>query len=643
MSASAIDRSVARDRRGSALVGTLVVGVCLTGLVLAGSMISKVELRESRRGIDQVRARYVAEAGFEAAMGLMRDAVRKTAAYDPLGGLANFVANAEDGIVLQHEALLDGDAAVGEYTVALQVLERDTQQITLSVVSTGYLPAAPANLAPGQRLEAWESQAVTVRYELAPSKVFDYAYFINNWGWFYGDSIIANGNARSNGQFDSANYRPWCTGQPLYEGLEWTGGVPHLLGYQDDNGDGLTDGNDGGIFAGWDIVRSQNVRGNGGRAQNQHPFQERIEMPNLSHLEVSEAEARAANGSIRIGGTTVSNAVYGDEAGERQNLYLVGTVLTPIQLDGPVVVRGDVVISGVVTGQGAIYSGRNVYCPQSVTYLHAPRSVRPTDNTQTATEAWLQANQDADFLGLFARENIVVGDFTNSTWRSYVSSWMNQSMNESREDCGEDQIPNTRAGRDGVSGTADDDVLEGDGVFTTDYYTEMDAALGLVPPGFSVGDRIPGSGEDIDGDGQYDDRITLNDLQLSGRLDQAHWGGNMPVTGIASYNLISTLYANRLDAVLYTNHSFCWVVLGALNAQVNGSLVCRNEDIIYGTPEVQFNYDCRLLGDLDGIAGPLLPKTVRPARILSWERLDRDPNHYVGAHAEEADGGILEE
>ncbi len=48
------------------------------------------------------------------------------------------------------------------------------------------------------------------------------------------------------------------------------------------------------------------------------------------------------------------DAVHGDEGGEKQHLYLNGTVANLIVLKGPVVVRGDVLITGVVLGPGAI-------------------------------------------------------------------------------------------------------------------------------------------------------------------------------------------------------------------------------------------------------------------------------------------------
>jgi hypothetical protein len=401
-----------------------------------------------------------------------------------------------------------------------------------------------------------------------------------------------------------------------------------LSGYQDDNGDGLTDGNDGGVFAGWDIVDAHNLQGNGGRPENQHQFVEGVPMPNLTDLASYEAAAVAAGSSITIGGVTMTNSVYGDEPGELQHLYLVGTVASPIVLDGPVVVRGDVVIRGVVTGQGAIYSGGNVFCPNSITYLNPPTTARPADNSQATTEAWLSANAGKDFLGLFARENVVVGDYTHHWWQSYVGQWLNSPMNASAEDAGEDGMPNTRAGRDGVLGTSDDDVLEGDGVFTIDHYTQQDHDLGLIPAGHAVGDPIPGTGEDIDGDGVYDPTLTLADMALAAPLTSANFGGNLPPGGVATYSSIASLYANRLDAVFYTNHALSWLVLGATPAQINGAIISRNENMIYGTPTLEVNYDDRLLGGNTGLAAALLPRELAPMEVVRWTTLDRDPHRH---------------
>ncbi len=619
-------RAARRTRRGSALVSTVVAFVGVFGLLYASVAVSSVEVRRSRRELDELRAQHLADAGVERAMLFLRQTADAGGTQNPLAGLNNLFAGGATLSPFVATGVMDGAAQVGAYSVTLNVVEQTATSISIAIDATGYVPDAPQNLPAGRSPEAWSAVRTTVQYELSPSEVFDYGYFINNWGWFYGNTIICRGNARSNGQFDVAGYAPTVTGQPRYGAVERNGSTVSLSGYMDDNGDGLLDGNDGGVFSGWDIVGAQNLQGNGGQAQNQHDFQDRIDMPNLTDLSPYEENAVAQGGSISIGGTVYADGVLGDDAGEKQHLYLVGTTANPIVLDGPVVVRGDVVIQGVVTGQGAIYAGGNVYVPRSVSYLNGPTTTRPASNSQADTEAWLSTNWERDFLGLFARKNVVVGDHTNSTWRTHVGNWMASSLNGSAEDAGDDLIHNTRAGRDGILNTSDDDVLEGDGVFTFDVYTDEHLAMGLIPAGKSVGDAIPGTGEDINGDGVFTPTTTLADVTLTTPLDSTNFGGNIPSGGIARYRDISSLSANRIDAVIYTNHSFCWTVTGSTSARINGALVCRNENVIYGTPTLEFNYDARLLGGNSGMAAGLLPSVLREPEVLRWQRLERDPN-----------------
>ena len=605
----------ARGRRGNAMVAALVLFVAIAGLVVSSAQLSAIDVRSSRRSLADVRATALAEAGVERTKASLVDAVRKTSVHDPLSGVRALFAGQGTAQPFRGEPLTSNGANVGEYTTEMSLDVDTADRVVVTITSTGYIPRAPENLGPNQQLLAWDSISVTVEYALDASSVFDNAYFINNWGWLYGSTINVNGNARSNGQMDLGGHSPFIGGSPTYGEIDMSSGTA-VLGART---------SDGGLHAAWDIVNAGAGRGIAGDTDFHFDFDDPVEMPNLTDLTRYEQRATAAGASISIGGTAVADAVVGDGAGESENLYLHGTAADPIVLNGPVVVRGDVVISGVVTGQGSIYTGGNVYVPESVQYLNAPLTPRPASNSDTDIAAWLTANQGSDFLGLFARENVVVGDFTNRYWEHYVSGWLGSSMNSSHEDAGEDQIPNTLAGRDGVDGTADDDVLEGDGTFTTEFYSAADAANGLIPPGFAVGDRIPGTGEDIDGDGQFDDTIAMGDFEFDDPLDPSHWEGNMPGTGIAAYSDVASLYANRLDASFYTNHAFSWVVFGGADAEVNGAVVARNENVVYGTPSLNFNHDARLLGGNSGIAGHLLPQVLRPMRVLQWRRNETDP------------------
>ncbi len=615
-------------RRGSAIAASLVMFTAVAGLMLAAAQVSSTDLRLSRNELDKVRARALSDSGVEIAKAVLAEAAGKTNVHDPLDGIRAMFANAGNAVgpvdtptatPWVGEPVLANGRSIGEHSTSLALVVDAGDRVVVEVTSTGYYPAAPQNLGPLERLSAWDSVTVQMEFSVAASSVFDNAYFVNNWGWLYGNTININGNARSNGQMDIGGYRPKITGQPLYDGIEWNGSQP-TLGAQT---------SEGGLYSAWDVVNASRAQGTGGGVDI-HDFEEAISMPNLTDLSRYEEIALNEGASISIGGVLVANGVVGDEPGEAQNLFLVGTRSDPIELNGSVVVRGDVIITGYVTGQGAIYSGGNAYVPDSIEYVNGPTSSRPAQNSPTATEQWLSGSQDKDFLGLFARENIVVGDFQHSAWQHYVGYWLGSALNASAEDSGIDLIPNTLAGRDGVLGTADDDFLEGDGVFSAEYYTAADDLLGLIPHGFSVGDPVPGTGEDIDGDGQYDATIEVADFEFDSPIAPGLWEGNLPGTGVVDYSSMASLYANHLDGVFYTNHAFSWVVFGRQPAELNGAMIARNENIVYGTSKIDFNYDARLMGGGAGLLlDDMLPLTMRPLRTVQWRRNPEDPHRAL--------------
>jgi len=339
-------------------------------------------------------------------------------------------------------------------------------------------------------------------------------------------------------------------------------------------------------------------------------------MPNLSDLSMYEDLAARKNASVSIGTQKVFDHVLGDDAGEPKNLYLHGTRDNPIVLNGPVVVRGSVIISGYVTGHGAIYCSGNIYIPKDLVYLNPPETT-PANPDKTSMENWIASNRDADALGLFAREHVVVGDYTHPYWQYYVRSWINDYRNRSDEDSGEDLIPNTKAGRDGILGTADDDVLEDDGEWTTDVYTELHEEGGLIPPGKDVGDPIPDTGEDIDGDGVRDGTTQMSEFNIPAPLTSSNWAGNVP-DGNPSFSDISSVRMTRVDAAIYTNHTIGMLTLAyGEDLNFNGCLVSRNEAIVYGTAHAILNYDYRLLADGES-HGFYLPKAWKPVEVIMW-------------------------
>jgi len=615
-----------RSEAGNALVAVMVSTIAISGLLYGSLTTTAVDMRSTVRSVDDVRTMSLAQAGVEQTIALMRNAAQKLNTMDPMQGIRNLFTAGPYAALTAAPVTISG-RTYGQCTATATAVVNQADRVVVTIDSTGYYPVAPANAPEGSERPRQKSVRVTVEFNLERSRVFESSYFINNWGWFYGTNIYCNGNARSNGAFDCANYGPTVTGQPTYDDLTWDGGDATLSGYRDDNGDGLQNGLDGGMFAGWSIAGSNNVKGTGGTAlpaSNKHQFAEQNEMPNLTNLEPYEARAIAQGSTISVGGNVLVNGVYGDTPGEKQHLYLIGTAANPIVINGPVVVRGSVVLAGVIKGQGAIYSGGNVYVPNNLQYADAPSTSRPANNTQAATETWLEANRNKDFVAIMARENVVLGDHTNGTWRSYVSSWLAHAMNKSREDAGEDGIPNTRKGRDGILNTADDDVLEDDGQWTVQRYTADDLARGLIPAGKSVNDPIPGTGEDIDGDGAYDNTLTIANLDLPAALNTTNWGGT--ITGSVTFSSIASGAMTRLDGAFYTNHAFAWLTTPSSAIHMNGAMVSRNESVIYGGPGLHMNYDARLLGGSNTVLGDLLPKTLAPVIVRDWTTLPNDPH-----------------
>lgn len=91
---------------------------------------------------------------------------------------------------------------------------------------------------------------------------------------------------------------------------------------------------------------------------------------------------------------------------------VVGTDAHPIKIHGPVTISQDVVIKGTLSGQGTIYTGRNVHIVGSIRYKNKPDFRGSSPNLVDAQ------NEKADVLGLAARGSVIMGnpkDFNGQT------------------------------------------------------------------------------------------------------------------------------------------------------------------------------------------------------------------------------------
>lgn len=630
--------------RGSVLVASLVLAVVLVISAAAFLTQTSTEITQVRRNIASARAFYYAEAGINYAQSQLLRGWQLSSFISPFYFLDyETITSLPASMVIK-----DGTPDEGHFEAEILHIStpfRDARDVT--VKSTGTYHG--------------ESRTIIATFclELAPSRVFDYTYFLNHWGWTEGipSTFNMNGNIRANGFFSFSNSSLYENGHPEYK---WIRAVKL---YKDS----------GGIYSGFRITGASSLHGMGQLAVNQHMNEdlndndlldpgedhnqdqvltqpENVPMPNLTEMQLYEEYAHAwkngAGSSICIqgagaGGTDllVSNAVYGDEPSEKGNLVLWGTAENPIVVDGPVVIRGGLIIKGKVKGKGSLYVQDNVYIPDNVSYVSPPvgkpnfdyfaysTPEERSEAWQQAAADWTQAHADKDGLGLFARESVVIGDYLSSSFRSSVNYWLNHSANESAEAVnGLDHMPNTS------------DQGEADGVWTVDYYTQEDLARGLIPPGKGVGSVVPGSGEDIDGDSQQDGRIALSDFDLPATLSKTYWGGWTPASlGWTSGTIAFSKFLNpsggdyldHIDAMMYTNHATVanWG-RSSPNIHLLGGIVSRIEAIVLRSVYATWTHDERFSGGGEEF-GFLLPRVKKPLQITHWAEVP-DDYYYPG-------------
>ena len=263
---------------------------------------------------------------------------------------------------------------------------------------------------------------------LGASSIFQYAYFVNNYGWFDisgSNRIYLRGEARANGDlaFTGSTSRIYVDGD-LYAsknaelinpktGKAAAGtitGDPNQTSSQSSYWNSCTSDpcnyhagrptlnvtfpNQpaiGGTLKtlksgyGWDSDNPQQVRN---EAQATQPI------PYLGDLSLYKTLATQKNSTLTYYDQktkqtkTVAQVYYGPDgvpntSDDNDPIILVGTSSRPIKLNGPVVIPGDVIIKGVVSGRGTIYAGRNVHVVGETKYKNPPHWRRLERNKVT--------------------------------------------------------------------------------------------------------------------------------------------------------------------------------------------------------------------------------------------------------------------
>ncbi len=500
--------------------------------------------------------------------------------------------------------------------------------------------------------------AERVSFGVDRSKVFDYAYFVNNYGWFEGSTITANGDVRANGNM-SLSQSPKVNGevyaafnQELGARGEITNGTGTMDNkntyrstqygtsnrarpfYKDDSDQSNVRYNAGGYNAP-DTVTSADLKNrlhghvSGESEEASHVRYDGLDMPWISNLNEyieygKELESTLSQGSTYFIDNRNSNKAdmphtYDDKeyktygyyqgAGPSGNaslpdnhaLVLEGTQSNPIRLNGPVVVSNDVVIKGYVTGQGTIYSSRNIHIVGNIQYVNPPNwaDKRALSGGGNATK---------DLLCLAARGNIVMGDCTSSSWLdTTLKKVLTQAPYVQPYECAKE------TNEDGT------------------WKSWSDGDIGYPKT------TTPGPNDKFAGNYTVADGGNKVTQQAVYRQERDRWGriqnvldhytyasatGRRYYDSVVAPNEISSRASTitQIDAVLYNNHG----IFGKLGqCTINGSLVCRNEGMIF-SGKLYLNWDYRLYsGSPENVMNSMvgMPLGTGKPKVLFWQEV----------------------
>lgn len=472
-------------KRGNALITiTLLLGF----MVLSGGSYlnrSVQEVKNARRQSLELQTTQACESGVQALL---------LSYWRPFKVSQNFTAMdaALNGASIASpqgatSSALPGQGYYSAAVISYTQVDSYTRQIV--VRCTGFIDTNN-----NQKLDSTEPFKlvdVTATFALARSKVFDYSYFINNFGWMDGfgaNDLIVNGDMRANGNFSFTNGTPTVNGTvvacpndkliPAVNGSIIGQAVKQSdsnyissvaantrarRGYDssymgDKNSATYKDWRD------WDFESSASIvnqavdgatlsdvsgtkswdtsNGFNTSVLDPTPTQEVI-MPDLDDITRYQTMSQnyvdlkqtyvdgTANPNYNTGaylkywnGTAyVTATTNGIVSG---SVAVIGDSTHPILIHGPVTINQDCVIKGQVSGQGTIYTGRNVHIVGSIKYQTPPNF---TGTNLAATKA---QNEKADMLGLAARGSIIMGD--TSTFGGYPLNYMTPPFTHSRLD-----------------------------------------------------------------------------------------------------------------------------------------------------------------------------------------------------------------
>jgi hypothetical protein len=522
-----------RPEQGSTLLTVVVIGAIMCAAASSMLVMSINSVSNSCGRVDWNKAFYIAENAVVWGAQTTFDGA-------PSPGSTNYYSTALGTLPLgELVSPVKADATFAGAWV----------QIAQPGVSTSNVYVITASAKVNSKIRTIQAQ-ITLR---PVSQVFDYEYFLNNWGWWWGSTITGNGAQRANWDFDFRD-GPTVNGS-IYAADQVDENEVPIQNYATAPFGGLA-GSDP-----TDLV---------------HQGAPRVTMPNLLNFSnyIATAMANTSSNGLWIGTNQIvagalSNQYTPSPGGNAGNLapqtglYVAGTPGSPIIVKGTVVIPGDLVIKGTVTGQGTLYVGGNLYIAGDITYANGP-SFSPPPETQASAvrDAWVAQNMTNDLVAYAVRGSILGGDVTDSgDWYPWEYEYPGSGL----EFVGDE----SHLGADGIANTPDDNIpfLHADGTMSTWY--------------------------DADGDGIMERNYNYNtDINMTS--SRASYIQRYPtVNGVpVAYSQVATDNMGTLQGIFYTDHAAA-IRMDQPNAVFNGVIVSRNEQIVF-QDYLDLMYDSRV-------------------------------------------------
>jgi hypothetical protein len=208
-------RQTLRRTRGSTLVTTLIMGGLATITGVAYLDIATQDMRTAAARMRRSdRTQNLADGGLHAITQDIWRQFKIAQRFDAMHSALNGASPTSPRWVRTGVF-----AGVGNYTASVIGYEQpDSFTRRITVRSVGWIDRDENG-----QLDANEPRQVidqTFNLQLTRSSVFDYAYFVNNYGWMYGfsnEQLVMNGDARSNGDFE---FRYGSGGPPVIQRLD---------------------------------------------------------------------------------------------------------------------------------------------------------------------------------------------------------------------------------------------------------------------------------------------------------------------------------------------------------------------------------------------------------------------------------------